>query len=848
MTRQALLLVTLFLISSVSLLAQSGKIQGLVLDSDTRESIPFATVALLKPGETAPLSGVITSSDGNFVIDNIPNGQYELSISFMGFTTHEITDLSISTTSPTLNLGNIELTPTQLMVEEVQVTARARTETSHLDRRTYRAEDFETARGGTAADVLNRLPSVGVSPDGEVSVRGTADFVVYLNGRPTQMEPSMLLSQIAASSIEGIDVITVPSARYDAQGKGGIINITTRTADISGFSLNTEGLIGGAPWGNRSDAISGYPLSDDRYGGGLNMAYVNNGLVIYGGLNYSWRDVNSQRSGDARILNPSDGSYKHMVASGMKPEWYENFSTNIGLELDLSDQSKLTTSYHHGTRTEGRKALYLYHIFNADQNKNPIAGLPSNEQWRFNPNEGVRKGTFHTFNADFSHQINEQSDVRLSFLYEHSTLTHSVDNPNIIYNPANQSLENKELHYRQKDETPLDGFRLSADYTNEFDNGHVLSLGIQPQIFKINGGLDYDTLNINNNTWGTYTDLQNEIELKRDIYAAYADIAGSFSQLEYKLGLRFEYTNQALQISNSDYFTLFERATESQINYRKADFFPSLHLSHPLFERDNINLAASRRISRAPLKNMAPFLFRRHLEVYLVGDPELKPEYINNFELSYSKGIGSQRITLTGFHRAVNNAIFRVNTVYEEELVLIRSFTNSGNTKATGAELNANLNFGSKAQMFMGGSMYDYRVEADIFGFREQNQSLSWDLKTNASIDLSDQWRLSADFNMLSAQVTAQGRNEMRYTTNAALAYAPKNLTGWNFTLRGLNLIDSNTRELSTRAYDSNGTQIFYQDTDYYWYGPIAELSISYNMNWKGQTKRTESVFGSDEF
>ncbi len=847
MQKLLIFIIVFFISFNHFLFAQQGVIAGRVIDGESGESIPFATVALQRENSESPIEGSISDYDGNFVLEGVAEGVYTVSLSFMGFETQIFEQVSVTAGEEQISLGTIQLMPAQMFIDEVEVTAMARTQTSSLDRRTYRASDFETARGGTAVDVLNRLPSVAVSPDGEVSVRGTSDFVVYLNGRPTQMEPSVLLAQLSASNIESIDVISIPSARYEAQGKGGIINITTGTASVQGFSLSATGQYGDAPWGNRTDDISGYELNDMRYGGGLNLAYVNNNMVLYGGLNYQHRNVNSSRTGDARILNVEDNAYKHMVASGMKPEWYETFSANAGLELNLTERSHFAASYYHGNRTEGRKALYLYNIFMADRDKQPIEGIPYNEQWIFNPNEGIRKGIFHTMNADYALKLNENSDLGVSLIYEHSVLTHDVDNPNYIYNTETQQTNGLDLHYRQSDNTPLNGVSLLADYTYRFNN-HTLRMGIQPQFFNIRGGFTYDTLHVESNTWGANTDFENQIELNRDIYAAYTDIEGSMGELSYKLGLRFEYTNQLVDIENPDYFTLFDRDNTDWSEYLKPDWFPSVHFSYPVFERDNISLAASRRISRAPLKNMAPFLYRRHLEVYLVGDPALRPEYINNAELSYSKALGQQRLTLTGFYRGVDNAIFRVNTVYDDELVLIRSFTNSGNTTALGAELNANFELGSRAKLFLGGSLYDYRVQADIFGYMEDHHSLVWSLKGNTSVDITEGLRLSADLDLVSAQVTAQGRNEMRYVANAALTYSPAQLQAWSFTLRGLNLLNSNVRGLTTRAYDSGGTQIFYQDTEFYWYGPVAELAVSYNLNWKGQRKSAQSVFGSDEF
>lgn len=836
------------LISTLSILAQTGSIEGRVQDAESNDGIPFATVALYKPGSEVPVNGVSTDYDGNFNLSGVAYGSYNLTVSFIGYTPIELPNVEVSRGLSKVNLGTISLTPSATQLEGVEVSAMARTVVNRLDRRTYRAQDFETARGGNASDVLNRLPSVSVSPDGEVSVRGTTDFMVYLNGKPTQLEPSVLLAQISAGSIESIDVITVPSAQFDAQGKGGIINITTKTKGIEGFSLSANGLLGGAPWGHPTDRYTGYNLNDNRYGGGLNLTYAKNGLVLYGGFNYNWREANSSRSGDARILDQSNGSYKHMVASGMKPEWYENVSTSLGFDAVLSSRSSLSASYYYGKRLEGRQAFYMYNIFMADKEKNPIDGIPTNEQWIFNPNEGIRTGAFHTISTDYTYRFDENTKIAISGLYEFSVLTHDVDNPNIEYNPTTDALGVHQLHYKQSDNTPLDGARLSIDFSKKFDNGNTLSLGVQPQLFAIDGALKYDTLNVSSNLWGAYSDLENKVDLTRAIYAGYIDYSGNAGSLSYKAGLRLEYTDQVLNIDNPDYFTLFDRETNARNEQQKLDWFPSLHASYSLTETDNILFAASRRISRSPIKNMAPFLYRRHLEVYVVGDPELKPEFINNIELSYGKAMGKQRLTLTGFYRGVDNAVFRVNTVYEDELVLIRSFTNSGNTQAYGAELNANLELGKRTKMFVGGSLYNYHVQADIFGYKEDNSSLSWSLKGNANVMIAKGFRFSADFDVTSAQVTAQGRNELGYIANAALSYNPSKLNGWTFNLRALNILNSNTNELSTRAYDSSGTQIFYQDTEFYWYGPIVEMGISYNLNWKGQTKKTDSEFGRSEF
>jgi outer membrane receptor protein involved in Fe transport len=846
--RAGIIIVTLLLLIASNTFAQTGSVTGRVLDRNTGEGIPFATAALMAAQDESPLFGTTTDFDGNFTIQNVRAGDYQLSISFIGYTTYQ-TGLQIPAQQPHLYVGSLLLSPSTLNLDEVEVSAMAQTMSSGIDRRSYRAEDFETARGGTASDLLSRLPSVTVSPDGEISLRGTTDFIVYLNGRPTQIEPSVLLSQMSASSVVSIDVITVPTAAFDAQGKGGIINITTRSEELNGLSVSATGTLGGSPWGNRTEHFTGHKLKDDRYGAGINMVYANNGWTLHAGFNYSWRDANTSREGVARILERSTGAYKHMFASGLKPEWYENLSVHFGVDKKLSDKLALSTSYYHGKQTEGRTAYYLYHNFFGDINQQAIEGVAMEESWTLNPNTGIRKGEFHTANVDMNFKPSKRELWRVAALYEYSVLSHEIDNPNIEVINKQQALGSMISHYKQGDRTPLHGMRLSADYRIDLNNGYALGLGYHPQWFTIDGGFNYDTLNVSNNNWGVYSSLENEVELERWIQAAYADFSGQMHKLSFKAGLRMEYTKQDLHIGNPQYFSLIDRPPTNTYSLDQVDWFPSFHASYPVAERDKLTFAASRRISRAPLKNMAPFLYRRHLEVYVVGDPELKPEYIHTIELSYTKGIGNQQFNLTGFYRGVENAIFRVNTVFEEELILIRSFTNAGKTTAMGAELNTNLAIGQKFKFFVGASLYNYHIQADIFGFREDNQSTNWSLKGNAHLAINRQIAFVADFNIRSAEVTAQGQDGLRAMANAALSYNPQKYRGLSINLRALNIFDSNNRHVSTRAFDPEGTQIFYQDTDYYWYGPIAEVGVSFNFNWKDQAKKGPvSSFGQDEF
>jgi len=518
------LLFLLLSLESIHLSAQKGRIEGMVVDKESFESIPFASIAIIDANKGSALTGTVSDNTGKFAIEDLSWGRYQVLISFIGYETDSSRIIEISDQALLVDLGTVELGISKVALQEVEIRAMAQTATTKIDRKVYRAADFETAKGGTATDVLNKLPSVSVSPDGIVSVRGTSDFMVYLNGKATLMDPSMLLSQLSGDAIESIEVINVPTARYDAQGKGGIININTRTKGQEGFSASANILVGGAPWGNFTSPYDEYNQNDNRHGGGLNLMYVKERLSLYGSLYYNHRNVNGRRTGDARLLQ-EDGSYYHMVASGERPEWFENYSASTGFDFETKGGAQLSGSYYYGNRTEGRSAFYVYDNFYGDEDKTPIEGIPVDEGWIYNPNTDNRYGISHVASVDYTKNLSESSTLMLSALYEHAGLSRVLNNQNYDFDPDTETIGNLEEHFRQADNTPLDGIRFSIDYEKELDNGHSFGMGFQPQYLHQAGPFTYDTFNVVSDSWGSYEALENAIDLTRGIYAGYGRIA-----------------------------------------------------------------------------------------------------------------------------------------------------------------------------------------------------------------------------------------------------------------------------------------------------------------------------------
>ena len=854
MNKNLIAFLVVVIIGVTSIYAQKSSIHGMVQDTDSKVEIPYATVVITDALSSKIVQGITSNEKGKFSISNLNNGTYHVEVSFMGYESHKIQNLKITKSGISKALGTILLKPSIESLKEVVVEGNNKTVTTKIDRKTYSASDFETAKGGNAADVLNKLPSISVDPSGNVSVRGTSDFVVYLNGKPTQIDASTLLSQISGSTINKIDVITVPTARFDAQGKGGIINISTKTIGEQGLSISTTGSIGGSPWYNFTDKYSGYDMNDNRYGGGLNVVYNKKNISYYGGFNYNKKNVNGDRTGEARVLvKDPRGDYFHMDAAGERPEWYEYYSANAGIDIALADNQKLSGSYFYGNRTAGRSAFYVYNTYFAD--KDGSNKDTASEDWVYNPNTDERFATYNTFNIDYSVDFNEKSNLKLATSYETSGLTRELKNQNFDYNTTTDTASSTirpNQEYGLSDDTPLKGFRFSADYSNKLSENSTLGFGLSVNKVDIAGDFKFENSLVSK-------DLNNSIDLNRGVYAAYTDFSGKTGKLNYIVGLRAEIQDQEMDVTNTDYLTLFNNTGKSKYENNKVDVFPSAHLSYAISEKDNLTAAASRRVNRPSVTNMAPFLYRRHFEVYEVGDPELEAEYLNNVEVTYDTKIGKNSISLTGFYRGTDNAVFRVNTTTTnvqnpavfgilQENVLIRSYTNAGNSEALGAELNATVYTGSFAKLFIGGSLYNYTVKGDVFGYAVDNSSTNWSLKGNLNLDLTSQLKFNIDYNIKSRTITSQGRNDQFSSSNIAFNYKPKDLVGWDFSLRVLDIFQNNVEGLDTNAYNNQNEQIFYQVTDYYREGMIAELGVSYSFNMKGKTKKEKAVEGEKHF
>ena len=858
-----------FLTLSVAL-GQRGSLKGVIVDEYTAENIPFATIAITKSGEEVFFTGTVSDHNGEFLLENLPFGIYQVEVSFIGYNSRQIPDVTLSSANRNNDLGSIELELSAIGLEQVEVRAAAMTSVNRIDRTTYRASDFETARGGSALDVLSRLPSVTIRGEDEISVRGSSDFAVYLNGKPTNMSASMLLGQIPGDNIESIDIITVPTSRFEAQGHAGIINITTKRYTNTGLTIMATGMLGGTPWNNGTDVLSNHVLNNNMVNGGLSMNYNFNRVNLHGSINYSDRndkgigEVNSYIYQD--VSQPLANTFYHFNGTGARPRFDRSLYTNIGADFTFAANSELSANFQYSNRHTGRAAHYIYNTFYSNGIEGtPIAGTPFEI---YNPNDGKREGTFQNLNLDYKLNMDNNSIFTVSFLYENSDLEEKIKNKEfaylgdrLYYDYYSEAPGDPMLYSFQRDGTPLTAYRFALNYQKKLENGNSIALGATSQNVRLDGIYEFDTFNTNTGQFEGNDYFNNAIDLKRDVYAAFAEYSGNKNKLSYILGLRTEYLDQMMNVSSTRYFEdvyklfgeLGRDFNENEFKQNNVNLFPSFHLRYIADEKNTISLAASRRINRPPAKGMAPFLYRRHQEIFEMGDPLLEPEYSWNADITYNRYLDLHSFSLTGFLRSASNAIYRVNrldyNLANPGGVLFRTYTNAGNQLAAGGELGFNLFFFNKLKIFTGGSLYRFSVESNenLFGDQSRNSSINWDAKANLSLAIIDPLAITLDYSYVSKSVTPQGESLPLQMLNIALNYSPNRFNGWRFHAKVLDIIGTNQTGGYIKATEGL-TSLLRRGYVYDYEGRIVEFGVTYTFNYRDQKKQPRRIIGTEFF
>ncbi len=798
-----------------------GQISGFVLDSQNKAPIEYATIVIKKGTEV--LDGTISKKDGSFEISINPKSNYIIDISFLGYETQSIDSFEIKKGNM-IALGEILLRPTQTQLEEVVLNSNISSIQSKIDRQVYAASEFSIAKGGNASDLIRNIPSISINAIGEISVRGSSGFVVLLNDKPIQSDVQSLLNQIPANGIKNVEVITAPSAKYDAEGKAGIINILTLKNTFEGdyFQVNT---LLGAP------SIQDYENAESaqRFGADITYNTVREKWNLSTGFSFQRNDISGRREGDVYTI--IGDKYTRFPSSGERSFDEVNYSGRLTADYQMSENDLISLGLFAGKRTKDRTADILYYA-----NYAIISDIKYEFQY-YNENLRIRKSDFVLGSLDYEHNFENKAELTSSILYEYTLLGGPTTNRNLGH-PDNSIIYQDEYN---TNDNPLYGLRINLDYKFKPLSIGTLEMGYQYRNLDHTGDFVYERKNNATQIFELIPDFSSEVNLKRSIHAGYLQFNGSFEKWVFAMGLRLENMERELNLKDKTGFL------DEDYSLGFTKLFPSASLNYEVNENTNIKLAYSKRIERTTTFKMNPFPEREHSETLEQGDPNLHPELIDQVEVGFNfKNNNGDSFFSNIYYRNVDNLINRVNTIYNDT-ILNRIYSNVGNAKAFGGELGTEFTVAKKLKTFASFNLYNYQIDGEFDKSPISSKGTIFSLNLNSTYSFSGNTFAQFNYNYLSNRITAQGKDSRFYSPNLTLTKR-----FWNNQLTAslqwknmdMGLMNTNEQRITTSRPDK-----FYTTTNYVYEVDMILFSLSYNFNNRNNTaKFIDSEFGKREF
>ncbi len=592
--------------------AVTGKITGTILDSLTRTPIDYATVSLGRAGSTKTTNGALTDEKGSFKIENISAGVYRVTIAFLGYQTKVLDSVKTTPAKPDLNLGRIMLAPNKTMLNEVVVTGTAPIIENKIDKLVYNAEQDVAIAGGNATDVLRKVPLLSVDFEGNVSLRGSQNVRVLINGKPSgSMANNMAdaLKAIPADQIKNVEVITSPSAKYDAEGTSGIINIITKKNNLAGVSGSVNGGVGTR---QNSGNIN------------LNAKTGRLALTANGGGFYSWPQTSSisfnrtNIAGTQTISQAGQSKTDRLAVNG-----------SIGADYDFNSFN----SFSSNVRLNG----FSNSADGSNLNQNSFNGAMTNFT-RLSDNQMQMNGI--DWSSDYLHKF-KKKDQQISIAYQ---FTNSNQNSDYTTDFSNTIID--EYGDNNADNTEN---TIQIDYTHPFKKV-TFETGLKGILRDIVS--DNQTRNFNSST-SIFTPISSRTyiyDYNQHVYSAYATFAFTLAKkFGIRAGARYEDTEikgnarsvGAASPFNSSYFNLV----------------PSFVVSRTFKNFSTVKLSYNQRLQRPSLFYLNPFLNSADIFNQSQGNPALKPELSHNVEFNYSMFVKSSVLNASVYYRRTNDII-----------------------------------------------------------------------------------------------------------------------------------------------------------------------------------------------
>lgn len=665
--KNSIYLLLLILSSSFAIAQQNIEVIGKLVEEETSQTIPYATIVIKDKSTNKNIRGVITDDSGNFIITTTKPNFY-VEISFMGFETKTITEFTV--TNRKVNLGTIKLAPNSQALDEVVVTGEVSKTVFKLDKRVFNVGKDISSTGASALEVLNNVPSVNVNIEGDISLRGSSGVQILINGKPSVLaDPSSnALGTITADMIENIEIITNPSAKYEASGTAGILNIILKKEEKKG-------------WNGSISVNTGIP---DNHSLGLSLNRRTENFNLFAQLGAGYRSLPQESENINRNLITNEV----LLSNGKEFRNETFFNLTLGADYHINDLNVLTLSGNFAYEIEDQPSNYNFQFF--DENNNLISSWLREET-----TEATNPKYKYELNYKKQFENNEDHTLQLSALgsFFGKELESQFANTTSSGTNINSDQQTK-TNFQQADYT------FKADYVNPISEVYTIETGAQYVINDV--GNDFEVRDFIDGAYLVNEDLTNNFEWNQKVLGLYATGAYEREKWGIKAGLRLEQTNVNTLLTNTN--------QSNERNY--SNFFPTLHTSYKISDNVSFQAGYSKRIFRPRLWDLNPFFNIRNNFNIRVGNPNLQPEFTDSYEFTSIYKVGKASLSSSLYHRHTTDVVARVSTFKDN--VTFYTPENIGTNSSIGFETNGKYN-PNKWLTFTGDFNFNYFDRAGTF-------------------------------------------------------------------------------------------------------------------------------------
>ena len=773
-----------------------GLIKGVVVDDATQQPLDYATITLYNAKDSTMVGGTVTNPTGAFSLE-AAFGSYYAVIDFLSYKNHTISDIKLSRDQPVADLGLVALQSDATVLQEVEVRAEKSQMQLSLDKKIFNVGKDLANAGGNATDVLDNVPSVSVDVEGNVSLRGSSGVRILINGKPSGLvgiSNTDGLRNIPANLIERIEVITNPSARYEAEGMAGIINIILKKEKDNGL--------------NGSFSVSaGYP---QNYGVSANLNYRRDWANLFAsyGLNYRQSPGGGSLYQEFYDTNEYGPDTTFLLQQDMdRKRGGLSHNIRLGSDFFLKPNSTLTASFNvRPSKDDNVSELeYRDYLFSLD---NPTEVTRRRDDEREDELNQEYALAWRREFAGEGHELLAEARYQNNVETEQSTISENYFSPELVES-GEPGLQQRS--YNREAEKML---ILQVDYIHPFSKDSKFEVGYRSSFRDIDNNFYVEEFG--SSDWVYLPDFTNEFIYNEDIHAGYAIYGNKFGRFSFQLGLRGEYSDvrtELLQTGESnprDYFNLF----------------PSGHVNYELPAQNAIQLSYSRRINRPHFWHLNPFYSFSDARNFYSGNPNLDPEYTHSMEFGHIKYWDNASLTSSVYYRYTEGVTERIRTVDAEG----NSFTrpvNLSTEKSWGAEATFSVSLTDWWDVDGNVNVFHSTTEGEFEGQSFDAEALSMFGRLNTKMKLWKKLDTQLRFNYRAPRNNTQGRTKSMSHLDLAFSKEVLNNNG-TLTLSVNDLFNSRRRR-----YISEGPD-FYTEGDFQWRrGQQATLTLTYRLNQK---------------